>query len=205
MKVSVFLFGLIMVTTAYAVISEFDDIALDGAGSDPFIRLDTSDGGSQYIVGFINDMAFYDGNSYALRLYETGGPNSIVSRNNRVGIHTISPAEDFHVEGNALISGNLELGSSRNIKKDIAPLTSEAAMTAFSELEPVSFSYLHSPEEMSLGFIAEDVPELVATNKRTSLSSMDMVALLTRVVQEQQTTIAHLSEKVERLCGAKGC
>ncbi|MBC8391607.1 MAG: hypothetical protein H8E17_03440, partial [Deltaproteobacteria bacterium] len=49
------------------------------------------------------------------------------------------------------------------------------------------------------GFIAEDVPELVATKDRKGMSSMDVVAVLTRVVQEQQKTIAELSRKMREL------
>jgi hypothetical protein len=41
-----------------------------------------------------------------------------------------------------------------------------------------------------VGFIAEDVPALVARKDRKSLSPMDIVAVLTKVVQEQKQTIA---------------
>ena len=37
-----------------------------------------------------------------------------------------------------------------------------------------------------MGFIAEDVPDLVATKDRKGLSPMDIVAVLTKVLQEQQ-------------------
>jgi len=57
-----------------------------------------------------------------------------------------------------------------------------------------------------VGFIAEDVPDLVATKDRKALSPMDIVAVLTRVVQEQQKTveaqqgsIAELAAKLEAL------
>jgi hypothetical protein len=40
--------------------------------------------------------------------------------------------------------------------------------------------------EKCLGFIAEEVPDLVAMNDRKSLSTMDIVAVLTKVVKEQQ-------------------
>jgi hypothetical protein len=40
-----------------------------------------------------------------------------------------------------------------------------------------------------VGFIAEDVPELVAQNDRKSLSTLDIVGVLTKVVQEQQKSI----------------
>lgn len=51
------------------------------------------------------------------------------------------------------------------------------------------YRYKTSPDEESLGFIAEDVPDLVATNSRKSVSPMDVVAVLTKVVKEQQETI----------------
>ena len=50
-----------------------------------------------------------------------------------------------------------------------------------------------------LGFIAEDAPDLVATNTRDALSPMDLVAVLTKVVQDQQKTIGELSDRVARL------
>jgi hypothetical protein len=40
--------------------------------------------------------------------------------------------------------------------------------------------------DLHVGFIAEDVPELVATSDWKGLESMDIVAVLTKVVQEQQ-------------------
>ena len=39
------------------------------------------------------------------------------------------------------------------------------------------------------GFIAEDVPDLVATGDRKGLSSMEMTAVLVKVVQKQQKMI----------------
>ena len=60
--------------------------------------------------------------------------------------------------------------------------------------------------EKHVGFIAEDVPELVTTKDRKGLSPVDIVAVLTKVVQEQQKTdqeqqavIKTLTEKLARL------
>ncbi len=57
-----------------------------------------------------------------------------------------------------------------------------------------------------MGFIAEDVPDLIATKDRKGLSPMDIVAVLTKVVQEQQktnqeqqTVIKTLTEKLAQL------
>ncbi|MBF0517110.1 MAG: tail fiber domain-containing protein [Nitrospirae bacterium] len=88
--------------------------------------------------------------------------------------------------------------SSREYKKDIKALSSEDAMVAFNQLEPVSFKYKND-DEQHVGFIAEDVPDLVASGDRKGLSSMDMVAVLTKVVQEQQKAIAMLSKEVKSL------
>jgi hypothetical protein len=65
----------------------------------------------------------------------------------------------------------------------------------------VKYNYKESKDETYLGFIAEDVPELVATNDRKGLSPMDMVAMLTKVVQEQQKFIQQqqqINEKIKR-------
>ncbi len=63
-------------------------------------------------------------------------------------------------------------------------------------LSPVHFAYNADPNEQHLGFIAEDVPDLVATNARKALAPMDIVAVLTKTVQEQQRL---LDEKDRRL------
>jgi len=60
----------------------------------------------------------------------------------------------------------------------------------------VKFNYREEKGEKCLGFIAEEVPELVAMNDRRSLSPMDIVAVLTRVVQEQQREISSLKARL---------
>jgi hypothetical protein len=92
-------------------------------------------------------------------------------------------------------------GSSRAYKENIAELTSSEAAKALHRLSPVKFNYKAEPTEEYVGFIAEDVPDLVATGNRKGLSPMDIVAVLTKVVQQQQRTIAELSEKMMELEG----
>jgi hypothetical protein len=79
-----------------------------------------------------------------------------------------------------------------------------------ANLSPVTFTYRLAPSEQHVGFIAEDVPDLVATPDRTGLSPMDIVAVLTRVVQDQQkaierqqTAIAELAAKIAALESAR--
>ncbi len=63
----------------------------------------------------------------------------------------------------------------------------------------MTYQYKNTADETHVGFIAEDVPDLVATKDRKGLSSMDVVAVLTKVVQQQQKTIAELKAKVDAL------
>ena len=91
----------------------------------------------------------------------------------------------LHVEGTAYIAQTIEIGSSRARKENIRELTLAEAQAAVRDLKPVQFNYKKDPQTQ-LGFIAEDVPELVATKNRNSVIPMDFVAVLTKVVQEQQ-------------------
>ncbi len=90
-------------------------------------------------------------------------------------------------------------GSSREYKENIETLTSDEALQAFEELVPVKFNYKENKEEQYLGFIAEDVPGLVAMKDRKGLNPMDIVAMLTKVVQEQQKTLSELKEIIKKL------
>ena len=89
--------------------------------------------------------------------------------------------------------------SSRALKQDIEPITSEQARETVRALQPVGYRYKAQPEEPYVGFIAEDVPELVATSDRKSLAPMDIVAVLTKVVQDQQTLLDAQQKKLEKL------
>ncbi|QWR77429.1 tail fiber domain-containing protein [Candidatus Magnetomonas plexicatena] len=118
-----------------------------------------------------------------------------------LGIGTSVPTYPLHMASGAYVTtgGVWTNASSRAYKEHIKELSSETALEAFEQLKPVTFNYKTDKSDKHIGFIAEDVPEIIATKDRKGLSSMDVVALLTKVVQEQQKTIATLSEKVERL------
>jgi hypothetical protein len=95
--------------------------------------------------------------------------------------------------------GTWNNASSRELKENIKDLTVDDAMEALAGLKPVTYNYKADKEEDHVGFIAEDVPELVAKKNRKSLSSMDIVSVLTKVVQEQQNTISKLEERIAHL------
>ncbi|HEX3110439.1 MAG TPA: tail fiber domain-containing protein, partial [Thermoanaerobaculia bacterium] len=118
-----------------------------------------------------------------------------------MGIGGISPANPIqHSSGAILTAGGVwQNASSRALKENICDLDADAAMDAFRKLEPVTYTYKVDPKEHHVGFIAEDVPEIVAAKDHKSLSPLDIVALLTKVVQQQQQTIDELSAKVSAM------
>jgi len=89
--------------------------------------------------------------------------------------------------------------SSRTYKENIADISADKALEALSQLNPVTFNYKSEQDETYAGFIAEDVPEITAMNDRKGLSPMDIVAVLTKVVQEQQKMVQEQQAKIEAL------
>src|SRR3954471_15063163 len=124
----------------------------------------------------------------------------VLDASGRIGLGVSAPLYQIHHSSGArLDAGNWVNASSRALKQDIQPLDRDAALDAVKALQPVTFAYRANPREMNVGFIAEDVPDLVATADRTGLSAMDITAVLTKVVQEQQRTIEDLQTRLQRL------
>jgi hypothetical protein len=94
---------------------------------------------------------------------------------------------ELHTSSGAYLttSGTWTNASSREYKEAIAPLSADAAQQTLAALEPVTFRYKNEADQQRVGFIAEDVPELVAMKDRKGLSPMDIVAVLTKVVQQK--------------------
>jgi hypothetical protein len=91
-------------------------------------------------------------------------------------------------------------GSSREYKTDIQILESNLAYDILKELEPVTFRYKSGPDQRTtVGFIAEEVPELMAAADRKGVSAMTFVGILTRVVQQQQNQLAQQDAHIREL------
>ena len=108
------------------------------------------------------------------------------------------PSYPLHMASGAhvTVGGVWTDASSRDLKENIQDLTVEEAIAALAELTPKKYNYKTDKDEEYLGFIAEDVPDLVATNDRKSMSPMDVVALLTKIVQQQQKKIEELEIRI---------
>ncbi len=89
--------------------------------------------------------------------------------------------------------------SSRSLKDNIVDLDSMKAQAALRQLTPVEFTYKDDPtSDHRVGFIAEDVPEIIAEADRKAVPVMDVVALVTRVVKDQQQTIEDQKQSIEQ-------
>ena len=144
--------------------------------------------------------------------YPNGTALSFVVRNGRWGQGTNNPSHPIHsttAGGAHLTAGGVWTnGSSRTLKTGIQALQADTALATLAALQPVTYQYKAEPGEGYVGFIAEDVPELVATGDRKTLSPMDVTAVLTRVVQEQQQRLegqeAMILELRDRLAELEG-
>ncbi len=123
-----------------------------------------------------------------------------IDRHGNVGFGTARPTHPLEFASGAHVTagGVFTNSASRDVKEDVEALSPEAALETLAALEPVRFRYSNDGGEEYVGFIAEDVPDLVATADRKGLSPMDIVAVLTRVVQEQQKKIAELEAKLDQ-------
>ncbi|HEV3052548.1 MAG TPA: tail fiber domain-containing protein, partial [Longimicrobium sp.] len=98
--------------------------------------------------------------------------------------------------------GNLKAGSwdtfsSREIKKDIVVLDERGAAEILNGLEPVRYRLIDDESGAEqLGFIAEEVPQAVAGRDRRTVGQARIVAVLTRVVKEQQRRLDELTERL---------
>lgn len=104
------------------------------------------------------------------------------------------------VEGTLHATGAITQASSIALKENVAELSGQEAMATLQGLNAVKYNYkADSQKEQRIGFIAEEVPDLVASSKRDRLSPMDLIAVLTKAVQEQQKTITELASEMNTL------
>lgn len=165
--------------------------------------------GGNYVNRFVmvsNDKANGIGMvSYDDILFAAGsdGYNDIrvkIDNSGNVGIGTTNPTEKLYVSGNITATGSISQGSSRDLKEDISEISTDEAMKTLQYLSPIKYKYkADETKEEHLGFIAEDVPELVAAKDRKRLNPMDISALLTKVVQEQQRMIQEQQKTIESM------
>ncbi len=130
-----------------------------------------------------------------------GNSGNVVITNGNLGIGRTDPAHPIHMNSGAHVTsgGVWTNASSREYKENIKTLSLKNAINTLNELNPVTFNYKIDKSENYVGFVAEDVPELVSTQDRKGLSPMDITAVLTKVVKEQQEMLNAQQEIISLL------
>lgn len=133
----------------------------------------------------------------------------IIDNQGYIGLHlgsgaptNFDPQYPIHAEDSGAhltVGGVWTNASSLQLKENVEELDLGAALETLQGLTPVGYNYKADPTDQHLGFIAEHVPDAVATPDRKGLAAMDIVAVLTRVVQAQQQQIDGLQRRLSGL------
>jgi len=172
---------------------------LKTSGRNATFVLQRDDGGA---INFVNATPLYGqfgtGNNYPVRILVNSAWKLSLNTDNSLTMLSGATCTAGGVWTNA---------SSRELKENVEGLSAEEAQAALSELAPVKYTYKADKAERHVGFIAEDVPALVASKDRKTVSPMDVVGVLTKVVQEQQKTLSEyqrsLSEQQKTIAELK--
>jgi hypothetical protein len=165
-------------------------LEVEATGSNAEIVADRTDGATNLINATTDFAVFGSINDYSVRFVTNNSWRMQLNTNNSL---------DMRNGAECSTAGEWLDASSREYKENISNLTTDEAFDTLNGLNPVKFNYKADKTQQEIGFIAEDVPELVATKTRKNLGTMDIVAVLTKVVQEQQKTISELKKKITEL------
>ena len=124
-----------------------------------------------------------------------------------VGIGTTNPQSGYrlHVVDSVYVGGNVSAAayttrSDFNLKDDIFDL--KYGLNDILKLQPVEYIY-KSNGSKQLGFIAQDIgtilPEVVSFEESMSVNYQAIIPILTKAIQEQQTLIKALEQRIINL------
>ncbi len=105
---------------------------------------------------------------------------------------------DAYCDGNTWVNA-----SSRDAKEDVSPLTSsdyESLIPLLEKTDVVHYRYKGDcVNEIRLGLIADDVPDVLADASRKGISTADAIGFLTGIVKQQQKEILALKIQATRM------
>ncbi|BAY24883.1 hypothetical protein NIES2100_46810 [Calothrix sp. NIES-2100] len=131
------------------------------------------------------------------RLADSNGVTQfIVTATGNVGIGTPTPDLDtkLHIQGNVRVYGDLFQDSSIELKDQITDLSQQEVAEILKNLNPVKYIYKDDTEQkLHLGFIAEQVPDILASADKTAIQPFNILAVLAKAVKDQQAMITTLS------------
>ena len=183
------------------------DLEIERTGTAILFVMDRTDGASAMMESEEDYVSFGSMTIDPVYFVVNDLPVMTLDTNGYLGVGTTTPTHLIETAGGAYCDGNSWVdASSRSLKENIESLSAAEATEALMTMDPVKFNYIADSGDEHVGFIAEDVPELVATEDRRGMSAMDVAAVLTKVVQEQskaiaqqQAIIAGLEARLEQL------
>jgi uncharacterized small protein (DUF1192 family) len=137
-------------------------------------------------------------------IYTNSAEKLRVDAAGNVGIGVTAPTSKLHVAGAGLFTGQVQAtsfyqSSLRSLKKDIKPFTA-SALDIFKKVQVRTFIFkADTTGKTNIGFIADEVPDEMATPKRNGVDQASTVALLVKAVQELTEQNKVLQEKISRL------
>ncbi len=189
--------GWMATSGGYLTSGHSSQFAISGGAHHTGTTWSADDGNPSVIASYNGDIYFYTDQGKTVGNTFTPTQRMKITSAGYVGIGNSSPGYLLQVgTGGAWCDGtSWHDGSSRAFKNSVAELSLDSAMETLQALQPVTYRYNHADGDLRVGFIAEDVPELVADKERKSLSPMDITAVVTKVVQQQQQAIEQLREE----------
>jgi hypothetical protein len=107
--------------------------------------------------------------------------------------------ESADITVTSLESANIRQISSVALKENIKELSSHEAGELLRALKPVKYSYkADQAQTLHAGFLSEDAPDLVTGPRKEAIYPVDIVAILTKAVQDQRQTTLALADVVDR-------
>jgi hypothetical protein len=105
----------------------------------------------------------------------------------------------LYASGGTYVEGNFYYTSTKEIKENISELSRDVVKNALEGLEPVEFNFKGDYDKTTMGFIAEEVPEICSASDNKAISPMEIITLLVSEVKEQEYAINRLKKKIKAL------
>lgn len=131
---------------------------------------------------------------------DNGGGRSLDMRADGSALDLESNGADLYINNNnrPVRIRNQQSVSSRDLKENIADFTAREATDALEGLNPVSFNWNDDGEKTRhIGFIAEDAPEIAKSADEKAIIPVHILAILSKVVQEQQRAIGAMRRQLD--------
>src|SRR5215217_360826 len=131
---------------------------------------------------------------------DNGGGRTLDLRADGAALDLESNGADLYINNNGVPVRirNQQSVSSRDLKDNIADFTTREATEALEGLNPVSFTWKDDGKKTRhIGFIAEDAPGIARSTDEKAIIPVHILAILSKVVQEQQRAISALRRELD--------